>query len=203
MKGVKAAVCLIVVCLLNAGCEKNPKRLDDFFVEFATVVKTDDKITFKLDNGKQLTPEALKKNYSGENGQRVLLNYTPLKNSTIKINRVSNIFTGRVEATHGIPDQIFDAVNIQSIWVGGNHLNMILDVEYYEKEHVVKLFRDTTSSENKLYLGYSRNGDAPGYSRKVYLSFLISSLKKPTGKTFFTLYIRTTDGQKEMPLSIP
>ena len=50
MKGVKAAVCLIVVCLLNAGCEKNPKRLDDFFVEFATVVKTDDKITFKLDN---------------------------------------------------------------------------------------------------------------------------------------------------------
>ena len=50
--------CLMVVFLIAFACEKNEKRIDDFFVEFATVIKPAEQITFQLDNNKILIPKS-------------------------------------------------------------------------------------------------------------------------------------------------
>ncbi|MFA6702179.1 MAG: NigD-like N-terminal domain-containing protein, partial [Dysgonamonadaceae bacterium] len=103
---------LISLSLLQS-CEKEGKRLDDYWVNFATVVKSNTEVTFQLDNNKVLIPKELK-DYKGDIGQRVLLNYSFLRGDTIKVNSVSNILTGNIKLT-GYPEQQFtDPVNIQS-----------------------------------------------------------------------------------------
>ena len=64
--------------------------MENYLVEFATVIKENSKYHFKLDNGRVLIPDESKQ-YSGEGGQRVILNYTPLEGDAIKINSVSKI----------------------------------------------------------------------------------------------------------------
>ncbi len=201
MKKQIIGIFLTALLLLFVSCEKQPKRLDDFFVEFATVVKSGDKINFELDNGKRLIPETLK-NYSGKEGQRVVLNYTPTETGMIKVNSVSDIFTGTLQTTNNLSDIYLDPVEIQSVWVGGNYLNMILDIEYFNKRHTAGLFRDTNAPGNIIYLSYTRNGDSPGYAKKLYLSFLISSLKISGQETPFTLRINTANGQRTINLTI-
>jgi hypothetical protein len=86
-----ATFLVFLLILLLSSCEKDPGRMDDYLVEFATVVKENSKYRFRLDNGRLLIPEEVK-DYSGEEGQRVILNYVPLGGDAIKINFVSNIY---------------------------------------------------------------------------------------------------------------
>ena len=64
---------LSIIILSFAGCEKATERIDNFLVEFATVLKPAEQISFQLDNNKTLIPTELK-SYSGKDGQRVFLN---------------------------------------------------------------------------------------------------------------------------------
>lgn len=193
---------LTAVFLITLACEKEPERIDDFLVEFATVVKPAEQITFQLDNQKILVPKELK-DYSGKNGQRVILNYTPLRGDTIKVNDVSDIFTGTVQESNAVADLIKDPVKIQSIWVGGNYLNLILEIEYYDKTHTIGLFRDTQSSTIDLYLAHSKNNDPPGYSKKLYASFSLSAIKFTNGSpTPFRFHINTHSGERVFEMEV-
>ena len=196
------AVCAMVVFLIAVACEKEPNRIDDFFVEFATVVKPAEKIAFQLDNYKILIPKELK-DYSGKNGQRVLLNYSPFSGDTVKINSVSDIFTGTVQETSAVGNLRQDPVKIQSVWVSGNYLNLILEIEYYEKTHTIGLYRDTKSSGIHLYFSHSNNDDPPGYAKKLYASFSLSALKSDNGSpTPFWLHINTDSGERVVSLDV-
>ncbi|MDO5522833.1 MAG: NigD-like C-terminal domain-containing protein [Bacteroidia bacterium] len=193
---------LTVFFLIAIACEKEPERFDDFLVELATVVKPGEQISFQLDNNKTLIPRELK-NYSGKDGQRVALNYTPLRGDTIKVNNVSDIFTGTVQESNAVDSLIKNPVKIQSVWVSGNYLNLILEIEYYEKAHTIGLFRDTQSSSLNLHLAYSRNDDPPGYAKKLYTSFLLSALKSANGSpTPFRLHINTYAGERIFELEV-
>lgn len=194
--------CLMVVFLIAFACEKNEKRIDDFFVEFATVIKPAEQITFQLDNNKILIPKKLK-DYSGKNGQRVVLNYAPLRGDTIKVNSVSDIFTGTVQESNAVDTLIKEPVKIQSVWVGGNYLNLILEIEYYNKTHVIGLFRDTQSSIINLHLTHSKDGDPPGYAKKLYASFSLSAIKSANvSPTPFRLHINTHSGVRVFELLV-
>lgn len=193
---------LTVVFLLASACEKEPGRIDNFLMEFATVVKPAGQITFQLDNNKTLIPKELK-DYSGKDGQRVVLNYTPLRGDTVKINSVSDIFTGTVEGSSAVANLIKDPVKIQSVWVGGNYLNLILEIEYFDKAHVIGLFRDTQSPTIDLHFSHSRNNDPPGYTKKLYASFSLAAIKSPNGSPApFRLHINTQSGERIFELEV-
>lgn len=189
----KSAAYITVVFFLAFACGKESGRIDDFLVEFATVVKPADKITFQLDNNKSLIPKELK-DFSGKDGQRVILNYTPLRGDTVRVNSISDIFTGTIQESDNVDALIKDPVKIQSVWVGGNYLNLILEIEYYDKTHVIGLFRDTKPSAVELHFSHSRNGDKPGYSKKLYASFLLSAIKTSNSPTPFRFHINTHNG---------
>ncbi len=194
--------CLTVIFLVASACGKEPERIDNFFVEFATVVKPADRITFQRDNFKTLIPVELK-DYSGKNGQRVILNYTPLRGDTVKINSVTDIFTGAIQESDAVADLIKDPVKIQSVWVGGNYLNLILEIEHFDKTHVIGLFRDTQSSAIDLHFSHSKENDPPGYTQKFYASFLLSAIKSPNASpTPFRFHIRTHTGVRVFELEV-
>lgn len=181
-----------LLLLLLSSCEKDPERMDDYLVEFATVVKENSNYRFRLDNGRLLIPEEVK-NYSGEDGQRVILNYIPLEGDAIKINFVSNIFTGTIQPD-GFPERYSDdPVKIQSVWVGGNYLNLIIETEYHSAPHSVALLRDSSSTSIDLYFSHSTNDDPPGYPKMMYASFLLSELREQTGSPAvpFRFFINT------------
>lgn len=197
----KSVAYITVIFFLVFACGKEPDRIDDFLVEFATVVKPAEKITFQLDNNKYLIPKELK-DYSGKDGQRVILNYTPLRGDTVKVNSVSDIFTGTVQESNDVASLIKDPVKIQSIWVGGNYLNLIIEIEYHDKTHVSGLFRDTQSSFIDLHFSHSRDGDKPGYSKKLYASFLLSSIKTSDSPTPFRFHINTHNGVRMFEMEV-
>ncbi|NMB48925.1 MAG: hypothetical protein GX997_00485 [Bacteroidales bacterium] len=194
---------LIIVFSLAAGCEKEDERIDNFLVDFATVLHSQQIVFFQLDNQRILIPKELK-NYSGNNGQRVILNYTPLRGDTIKVNDVADIFTGEIQ-TLKIFQQIYDdPVKIQSLWVGGDYLNMVFETEYHSRSHLIGLFRDMVSPTVDLYFSHFRNNDPPGYPQTFYVSFLISSLR-PAGSSdpvSFRLFVNTYTGMREFDLEL-
>ena len=197
MKSILLVLWVALLLLPAAGCEKEPKRLDDYFVDFATVKKEGAGYRFLLDNGRLLIPKET--DYTGNEGQRVILNYVPRQGDTVKINYITDIFTGVVQSD-GFPERyVKDPVKIQSIWVGGDYLNMIIEVEYHSKPHKVALFRDLSSPTVDLWFSHSRENDPPGYPQMMYASFLLSSLRTQNGvSTPFRVFIRTRDGLRDM-----
>ncbi len=194
---------LIIVFSLAVGCEKEDERIDNFLVDFATVLHSQQIVFFQLDNQRILIPKELKY-YSGNSGQRVILNYTPLRGDTIKVNNVADIFTGTIQML-GFFQRIYDdPVKIQSVWVGGDYLNMVFETEYHSKKHLIGLFRDTTSPTVDLYFSHSRDNDPPGYPQTFYASFLISSLR-PAGSSElvpFRLFVNTYTDRREFDLEL-
>ena len=203
MRGHTATLLIFLLILLLSACDKDPERMDNYLVEFATVVKESSNYRFRLDNGRLLIPEEVK-NYSGEEGQRVILNYVPLEGDAIKINFVSNIFTGSVQQD-GFPEHYSDdPLKIQSVWVGGDYLNLIMETEYHNVPHSVALLRDPSSTSIDLYFSHSTNDDPPGYPKMMYASFLLSDLRKQTGglPVPFRLFINTYTGMRIFELEL-
>ncbi len=188
---------LLILFFFAQSCEKEMARMDDFFLEFATVDRNSDDLFFVLDNQRRLTPISLP-GFSAESGQRVVINFTPIKGDSVKVNSVAGIFTGEIKKSNNINDSlVVDPVKIQSVWVGGNYLNLIFEFEYYESDHTIGLIRDETANETdlNLYFFHSKNDDKPGYFRKTYASFLLTSLASDDGAPIkFTFHINTLTG---------
>ncbi len=176
--------------------------MDDYLVEFATVKKEGAGYRFLLDNGRLLIPRET--DYTGKEGQRVILNYVPWQGDTVKINDITDIFTGAVQSD-GFPGRyVKDPVKIQSVWVGGDYLNMIIEVEYHSKPHKVALFRDLSSPTIDLWFSHSQGNDPPGYPQIMYASFLLSSLRTLNRDSIpFKVFIQTYDGLREMQFILP
>ncbi len=194
---------LIIGFFLAVGCEKEDERIDNFLVDFATVFVSNRRIFFQLDNQRILIPKGL--NYSGESGQRVILNYTPLRGDTVKVNDVANIFTGGIQTPGFFQQPSKDPVKIQSVWVGGDYLNMIFETEYHSVQHLIGLFiMDPSSTPRELYFSHSRNNDTPGYPQTFYVSFSIKGLRYPgsSDPVPFRLFINTYAGMREIDLTL-
>ena len=63
----------VTLLLVVASCDKKETRLEDYWVELATVAKTEASTTIVLDNGTILTPNNASK-WDIEDGARVILN---------------------------------------------------------------------------------------------------------------------------------
>lgn len=188
----------IIILPFLLSCEKENTRIPDFFVEFATVKLEDSAIRFTLDNGTVLRPNVDTK-LDLEDGDRVILNYTPLKDELITINSARKIFVDSIKA-EGYPDKVITSpIKIITIRVSGHYLNMSFEVDYHSKSHATALFRDFNAEKPTLYFSYSREDDPPGAPTLTYLSFDLSSLDKNTS---FIVYVNTDEGMQKRELQI-
>lgn len=173
--------------------------MEDYLIEFATLLKEGNAYRFQLDNGRQLIPINPEK-ASGDTGLRVLLNYVPLQADSIKINYAEPIFTSLID-TGGYPDNYRDdPVKVQSVWVGGDYLNLIVEIDYHSTSHTMSLLQDREADGIDLYISHSRNNDLPGSPHVMYASFLLTSLNgegDQNGLIPFRLLINTYQGQRE------
>lgn len=194
---------LSCLLLLFAGCEKEPKRMDDYLVDFATLLEEGTGYRFRLDNNRIMIPKGVD-DYKGKEGQRVILNYIPLKGDTIQVRRISDIFTGMIQPD-GFPEgYVDDPVKIKSVWVGGDYLNMIMEIEYHSVPHVVSLFRDHSSGTIDLWFSHSRNNDPRGYPQTMYTSFSLQRLRSESNNALipFRLFINSQTGQRTFHLAL-
>jgi hypothetical protein len=197
---------IAVLLVFVSGCDNESARMDDFKVDFATVLRSSASLTnhtpfhLQLDNGQILTP-VNRHDYAGGHGQRVIINYTPLGENEIRIRAISDIFTGNIR-TEGFSEQLVqEPVRIQSVWVGGEHLNMILEVQRHSVPHSVALFRDPDSPSIDLHFSYSRNNDPSGSLRMLHLSFRLGTLREEADAPIpFRLFINTHSGMREFDM---
>lgn len=177
------------------SCEKEIVRIDNYLVEYATVNVTGSTITFRLDNGEVLKPEATADKLDVEDGDRVILDYTPLEeDGFIKVNRIRKIFLDGIKE-EGFPEEVKTSpIKIVTIWVSGHYLNMSFEVDYHSKPHITGLYRDMEADEPILYFSYSREEDPPGAPTLTYLSFDLNSLESDRP---FTVHVNTYDEVRE------
>ena len=195
MKNRLSLILLVVFFAFSISCEDKDIRINDFFVEFATVIQQDALITFRLDDGTILTPQN-QPNLKLENDYRVILNYTSQENSLIIINSVKPIFADNIKE-EGYPDEVKKSpIKIISAWVSGNYLNISFQVDYHSKPHSTALYRDMSADKPTLYLSYSRGEDPPGAPTLNYISFNLKSLQEKE----FTLYINTHERVRKFAL---
>lgn len=197
---LKEKIALLLLLYVTFSCQKETKRLDNIFLEFATVDKASSLLRFRLDNQRLLIPRS-NDGYDGQSGQRVILNYTPLSGDTIKINQVVDIFTGVLEE-HEQPIIDSSPIWLQSVWVSGGYLNIIFDVEYYQGGHKVGLTRNKENASGDIYFYYSRENDPPGYRQKMYLSFSLHPLTEDEEFIeILKLHINTSEGGRVFKLN--
>lgn len=182
------------------GCNKDPERMEDFLADFATVIKQGDSYSFELDNYRVLTPLEVK-DFSGKDGDRVIIYWMPMDGDSVKLKRVLPVFSGGI-FIEGFPEKyINDPLKIISVWVEGEYLNLILEIEYHNIAHSVALFKDTSAPETNLYLAHSKNDDPPGYPQIMYASFKLSELRGQAGTDVpFRLFINTDRGLRQFDL---
>ena len=197
MKTKLSSLIAIVLFTFLLSCEKESERIDNYLVVFATAEISDSNITFRLDDGKLLKPDNTT-SVALKNGTRVILNYTPLENELITINRVQTIFMDVVKY-EGYPDKVKTSpIKIVSIWVSGHYLNMSIEVDYHSKSHTTGLFRDVSAEEPTLYFSYSREDDPAGAPVLNYLSFDLRSL----GNEPFTVYVNTYEKMRKFTFKV-
>lgn len=197
MKNRLTLIFSVIIISFFHGCDKKDVRLDNYFVEFATVIIKESSVTFQLDNGTVLTPQNTS-TLKLEDGNRVIINYTPLENGSININNVRPIFVDNIKEK-GYPNEVKSSpIRIISVWVSGDYLNMSFQVDYHSQPHTTSLFRDPEATTPTLYFSYSRKDDPPGAPTLTYLSFNLKSLEKKD----FTIYINTYDGERKFDFKI-
>ncbi len=195
MKNRLTLIFSVIILFLLLACEKKEIRLDNFLVEFATVIKKESPVTFQLDNNTVLTPQN-KPSIDLEDGKRVIINYSPLENGLININSVWPVFVGTINE-EGYPDKVKNSpIKIVAVWVSGKYLNMSFQVDYHSKPHITGLYRDNGAEQPTLYFSYSREDDPPGAPTLTHLSFNLESLQEKK----FTIYINTYDSVRKFVL---
>lgn len=185
--------------LFIVSCEEDMPRLDDYLVDYATLIKTGNAVSFQLDNERTIFPKVIKE-YPGINNQRAIINYSPYSGDTVKINSVSPIFTDKIRF-QGYPELLhYDPVKIQSVMVSGDYLNLVLEIEYHSKPHSIALFKKADMPF--LYFSHSRNEDPSGYPQMMYSSFSLKQLRNEgsTDQIPFSLFINTLSGLREFKL---
>ena len=200
--------------------DESSYSLGDIYIAIATVIPEGGDVYYlRLDNGETLWPAATSyPEYIPKNGQRALVNFTILGDSTqsnlggfayyIKVNAIHDILTKPIapdlEAEN---DSIYgtDPVEIGSdnIWVGDGYLNVYFLTNWGGKTaHYVNLIQP--DAENNPYaLEFRHNAyDDPAYTSGAgRVAFNLSSLPDTEGETVdLTIKVTTFEGEKEFKL---
>lgn len=186
----------IIVLFLIISCNNDDVNSNDknwqaiATVENPTLSTT---FNFRLDNGDLMyTNTAGLLNYKPKDGQRIIANYSFIETNSaasstiknnVKLNDAYEILTkGIFKIKPAQQDSIGnDQIEIRSIWVGSDYLNVEFVYLGYNKNHYINLVLDDakTYTDNKTHLEFrhNANGDYPSSSKWGMASFDLKSLK--------------------------
>jgi hypothetical protein len=190
----KLLIGMLVVFLITS-CNNNEVNSNDknwqaiATVENPTLSTTFD---FRLDNGDLMhTNTAGVLNYKPKDGQRIIANYSVIEttspaSSTVKNVRLNDVYEILTKGIFRIKptqqDSIGnDQIEIKSMWVGSDYLNVEFVYLGYDKNHFITLVSDDakTYTDNKVHLEFRHNAnkDYPSSSKWGVASFDLRSLK--------------------------
>ena len=147
-----------------------------------TALTTDNNNRYILENPLQsdgLTPDSL---------YRALSMYELLQANTAKLYTCQLVLS-----VNPLPLSVFgdnlktDPVDIQSIWLSGNYLNLIVKEKAKDKVHYYHFIDEGITSHNgiqtlNLRLFHDRNNDYEAFTRNIYLSVPLSNYKSQLHK---------------------
>lgn len=174
---------LTVFLLSNEGCQEDDYVYPDMLTEF-TEVQTNDKgvLTYLLtDQGDKyqileregldgLTPDSI---------YRTLCIYqiTDVEKETVQLYSAQKVLSMLPKPASAFSDGIrTDPLDIQSIWLSGKYLNMVLLPMAKDKSHIFHFVENSLTQDNEgraqleLTLYHDQNGDYEAFTRKTYLS---------------------------------
>lgn len=174
---------LTVFLLSNEGCQEDDYVYPDVLTEF-TEVQTNDEgvLTYLLtDQGDKyqileregldgLTPDSI---------YRTLCVYqiTDVEKETVQLYSAQKVLSMLPKPASAFSDGIrTDPLDIQSIWLSGKYLNMVLLPMAKDKSHIFHFVENSLTQDNEgraqleLTLYHDQNGDYEAFTRKTYLS---------------------------------
>lgn len=174
---------LTVFLLSNEGCQEDDYVYPDVLTEF-TEVQTNDEgvLTYLLtDQGDKyqileregldgLTPDSI---------YRTLCVYqiTDVEKETVQLYSAQKVLSMLPKPASAFSDGIrTDPLDIQSIWLSGKYLNMVLLPMAKDKSHIFHFVENSLTQDNEgrtqleLTLYHDQNGDYEAFTRKIYLS---------------------------------
>lgn len=180
---MKTVLRLLPLCLLFLACsEEEDYTYPNLLSEFAEVCTDAQGASTRLitDDGEQLTisnAEAIPtEGITPDSVYRVITRYVRTGNQA-EIYSLQAIPSSYAQPASAFPDGIkSDPVEMQSIWTGGNYLNMILLVKAQNGKHTFRFVEDSliTSPTGRhtlcLSLYHDAGDDVQAYTQKAYLS---------------------------------
>jgi len=186
---------ILVVFLLTSCNDDDVNSNDKNWQAIATVENPtlSSAFDFRLDNGDLMyTNTGGLLNYKPKDGQRIIANYSFIETTagassaikkSVKLNDVYEILTKgifKIKTTQ--QDSIGnDQIEIKSIWVGSDYLNVEFVYLGLNKTHYISLISDDakTYTDGKVHLEFrhNANGDYPSSSKWGMASFDLKSLK--------------------------
>lgn len=213
MKTTKILFILILLSFISCKGEEDSYFYPPVILEFATVqtnatgqissLKTDKGIIYPVDN-------YLAKNKLSANASlRVVCYYTLVEKTAEKKVDIYAVGTPTSTKPEKIKEQErkIDPVSVQSIWLAGDYINLILSIKAQNKSHSLKFMEDSITNDNgistiHLSLFHNKNGDIEAYSQRAYLSVPLESYIKQFPNGFnISFSINSYDGLQKFPFT--
>lgn len=80
-----------------------------------------------------------------------------------------------------------DPVDVQSIWLSGDYLNMVLLVKAQDKKHIFRFIETVTGPVVEVELYHDKGEDVEAYTQRAYLSLPLKDYKQHCSGVRFTL----------------
>ena len=185
----------LILSVFFVGClDKTPPI--ETFVAFGTVENPNKKSAnyfFRLDNDTLLRVVSSNyQNYTPNNGQRLFAEFyvtDDVRNESdsahynIHFQHVNEMLTKEIlYITPELEDSIGnDKITVESMWIGGDHLNALFYVYLHNNKHLINLVQDTAKlyDDDRIHLEFRHNSneDLQWNKSYAYASFDISSLQ--------------------------
>jgi hypothetical protein len=201
-----------LLLFLLASCETNPVDygLDRYYKEILTFTGEN---SFLSDEGKTILNVSEDKKPNYQPGDRVLLNYTLLPETTsgydytVRVNGTSKIPLGKLTLVDQkeIETAANEPIHLESVWLGSHYLNFQLYLNYKSEAHSIGLLVDSTllaEDTIRIYFKHNSNNDPAGYPVHTFISFdLEEVLGKPKNSQAIAVAVNTDNyGQKAYQL---
>lgn len=204
------ALAAIATLFFTSCSDDDGYSLDKFWISVVTIENpsSDSYFFFDTDDGERMWTIATNlPYYRPKDGQRVVADYTILSDRPegsgydhdAKLNNVlyeiltKDIVDITSENTETLGN---DPIQIEDIWIGGDHLNVEFVYGGLNKLHYINLGRDISGSYNdgKIHLEFrhNANGDSPSYRMWGMASFRLKPLQQNASGSV-TLVIHTKE----------
>ena len=178
---------LVALAMLAVSCDEDVQSgvdLTNFRQDIVSCLHDNGVLIFRTDEGILLYPEEVLPTNLLSAGQRAIIGYVPTtasKDGEMKIlleTAIRPILSASIivlpsDSAALLPD---DPIYLASVWYGGGCINLRYQIEYYHALHrlsMVAVVPQRHSDTLDVRLHYDRAGDAAGYYRSGYASFLL------------------------------